>query len=125
MWVNRQLFQLILDDNKAQQKEILDCRCAIFDQAGRWQILQQQKAKDDITIDWLRNRVNALEKERAILWQRASGIALPTPEIEISKPRAVKQPDFNTLPSFEDPGDDEAKRLGIQHDDMGELIYAK
>lgn len=125
MWVNRELFQTILDDNKQQSVEVIKLYQKSTELATLAQGLREQKAKDDISIDWLRNRVNALEKERTILWQRASGIALPTPEIEISKPRTVQQPNYDFMPSFEDPGDEEAKALGIEHDDAGELVYKK
>lgn len=125
MWVDRRLFDLVLEDNRAQQHRltVADVRTSNAELERR--LLQEQKAKDDITIDWLRNRVNALEKERTILWQRASGIALPTPEIEISKPKTVAGLDLNSMPSFEDVGDDEAGRLGIEHDLAGELIFKK
>lgn len=125
MWVNRQLFDMIVQDNKDQQSQILFLRESLVAAVSRRSEVAEQKAKDDITIDWLRNRVNALEKERTILWQRASGIALPTPEIEISKPRTVQQPNYDFMPSFEDPGDETAKSLGIEHDDAGELVYKK
>jgi len=87
-----------------------------------------QKAKDDMTIDWMRHRINALEKQNAVLLQKAAGVVLPVPEIVPTRPGTLSKmelPDFGTMPSFEDVGDDEAARMGIVHDDDGSAVYTK
>lgn len=125
MWVNRQFFDMVIADNKKQA-----------DQLTRWQntchILQtkhddalSQKAKDDITIDWMRHRVNALEKEKAALLV-SKGIAVSVPEIVPGRPGTMSAPpmDFQSMPSFEDVGDTEAARLGVGHDDAGNLVLS-
>lgn len=89
-----------------------------------------QKAKDDITIDWMRHRINALEKQNAILLQKAAGVVLPVPEIVPTRPGTLSAskmelPNFDALPSFEDVGDEEAQRMGIVHDDDGSAVYLK
>ncbi len=124
MWVNKQLFQTILDDNKKQSERIEFVERIVGEMTGGRLVLQEQKAKDDMTIDWMRHRINALEKERSILLMKAAGISLPVPEIVPTLPRSLA-PGFDQLPSFEDVGDFEAKRLGISHDDAGELTYVK
>jgi hypothetical protein len=124
MWVNRQLFDMILKDNKAQQNEILDLRSFNRDMVTKAEMLVAQKAKDDQHIDWMRHRINALEKEKAALIQKELGITLAVPEIMTVRPGTVGgAPDFSHIPSFEDVGEDEAKRLGIDVDADGRLFY--
>lgn len=119
MWVNKILFDTILTDNKKLQ-DTLQIELSLRATAeGRMHDAQAQKAKDDITIDWMRHRINALEKERTVLLAKAAGVHLPTPEIVPTRPGTMTVPDFATMPSFEDVGDTEAMRLGIRHDDAG------
>lgn len=119
MWVNKILFQTILDDNKKLQEAVEFERIGASRMSASTNELRAQKAKDDITIDWMRHRINALEKERTILVQKVAGIALPTPEIVPTRPGTMTVPDFSSMPSFEDVGDTEAQRLGIRHDEYG------
>lgn len=124
MWVNKGLYQVVLDDNRRQQEQNAKMRetAAVYLQSA--QELRSQKAKDDITIDWMRHRINALEKQNAILMQKAAGIAFPVPEIVPTRPGSMS-PDYTEMPSFEDVGDVEAARLGIKHDETGKLEYTK
>lgn len=125
MWVNKHLFQVILDDNKHMTERVEHAERVMGEMFGGQHALQEQKAKDDVTIDWMRHRINALEKERSILLMRAAGIALPVPEIVPTMPRSTA-PGFDALPSFEDVGDGEAARLGLSNDEAtGELIHTK
>ncbi len=124
MWVNKALFDMIVQDNKAQQTEITQKTAYIFATDARMDALRQQKTKDDLHIDWLRHRVNALEKQNTILMGKATGLAFPTPEIVPTRPGTIGGvPDFDTMPSFEDVGDDEAQRLGVAHDFEGRLAF--
>ena len=125
MWVNKALFEMIVADNKAQQTEIRDIRVAEAQGAGAYMRLAEQKAKDDITIDWMRHQVNALSKQNALLIAKAAGIHVPVPEIVPTRPGSMTVPDFSSMPSFEDVGDDEATRLGIAHSLGGELVFQK
>ena len=84
-----------------------------------------QKAKDDITIDWMRHQVNALSKQNALLIAKAAGIHVPVPEIVPTRPGTMTVPDFSSMPSFEDCGDDEAVRLGIAHSLDGQIEFQK
>lgn len=127
MWVNKQLFQTILDDNKDMQVRLSGER---IDNAKLSMIVTEartQKAKDDITIDWMRHRINALEKQNAILLQKAAGVTVPVPEIVPTRPGTIAGEglDMQTMPSFEDVGDAEAERLGIKHDEEGVLVFTK
>lgn len=123
MWVNKRWFESVLETNKflttglaaARQAEVVDQVMVVE--------LRLQKSKDDITIDWLRSRVNALEKERTVLLMKAAGIALPTPEITPVGPRVFDSPKYDMGTDFNDVGDAEAARLGITHDEEGNLAY--
>jgi hypothetical protein len=123
MWVNKVLFDTILADNKAQADRIAAVWNTCHALQAKHDAALAQKAKDDISIDWMRHRVNALEKQNAILMQKAAGILLPVPEIVPSRPGSMTVPDFAHLPSFEDVGDEEAKRLGVSTDDFGFLQF--
>ena len=89
--------------------------------------LAEQKAKDDLTIDWMRHRINALERANSILMNKVSGVHMSVPEIVASRPGTMSNlPDTMThMPSFEDVGDEEGKRLGVFHNAEGEIDYAK
>jgi len=80
------------------------------------------------TIDWLKNRVNQLEKERAILFREVTHLNIPVPEIATAPGRAmsahVPAPEHLAMPDFEDVGDDRAAQLGLAHNDAGELTYS-
>ena|SRR3989304_3495775 len=63
------------------------------------------------SFEWLITRVNALELERTSLIERAYHIKLPAaPEI-VQTSNQVDMRDYNF--SFEDLGDDDAKKLGL------------
>ena len=125
MWVNRQLFDMIVADNKKLQDEVTFERIGSSRMSASTVELRSQKAKDDITIDWLRHRVNALEKQNAVLLNKAAGIFVPVPEIVPTRPGTMSELpadlNLNHLQSFDDVGDDEARRLKIEHDELGFL----
>lgn len=131
MWINRQMFEVILADNKDQQEMILFERTGASRMSAAVQELRTQKAKDDLSLDWYRHRVNALEKQNAVLMMKATGLAMPVPEIVPTRPGSIsfigENPgngiDFDTMPSFEDVGDTEAARLGIGHSPAGDVTY--
>lgn len=124
MWVNRSLYQVVLDDNKRMSDVAAISLAHEKEAEGRSATLHSQKAKDDITIDWMRHRINALEKQNTILMQKAMGVAFPVPEIVPTRPNSIS-PDYLEMPSFEDLGDAEAARLGIKVNDAGTLEYTK
>ena len=77
--------------------------------------LKLQAAIDRTHFDWLANKVNALEQERAGLIERAYNIRLPAvPELtRITTPAAPLEEAFKLQDIFCDIGDDVAKKLGI------------
>jgi hypothetical protein len=126
MWINKTFFNMLLSDNKKQADEITRLNSALATFHACKVELQAQKAKDDLHLDYSRHRINALERERAVLLNKAAGITIAIPEIVSTRPGTMTAPpDFSTMPSFEDVGDDEAARLGIMHDDEGLVTYRK
>jgi len=86
--------------------------------------LRAQLASAQTTVDWLRTRVNQLEKERAVLLREVTHLNIPIPEIAPAGPAmSAAVPPSLQMPNFEDMGDDAAGRLGITHNDAGELEY--
>jgi hypothetical protein len=124
MWINKQFFELVLADNRKQQQELQDERTSLAVAQHAVGLHREQKAKDDITIDWLRHRVNALEKEKGSLLA-SKGIPISVPEIVPGRPGTMSAPpsSFDSMPSFEDIGDEEAKRLGVDHDADGNIVF--
>lgn len=120
MWVHRQLLQTILDDNKTTQTRLSALSNEHYALQAVVNESRAQKVRDDISLDWMRHRVNALERERAVLLLKVSGISVPTPEIVTARPNTVT--DLSEL-SFEDMGDDAAATHGAVLDDTGVLSY--
>lgn len=122
MWINRKYFESIVANCELHLRNVMSLGSENVSLRTRAQELTAQKAKDDITIDWMRHRINALEKERAVLVQKAAGISLPVPEIVPTRPGTMSAPpSFDSMPTFDDVGDAEAARLGLRHDDHGFL----
>lgn len=125
MWVSKREYDRL-------EGQVKDFRAENINLAGDVRVLHvkleaaaTQKAKDDITIDWMRHRVNALEKQNSLLLGKAAGIQVPVPEIVPTRPGSMTVPDFSSMPSFEDIGDEAAKQEGIQHDEVGQLVFTK
>jgi hypothetical protein len=84
-------------------------------------VLSEQNRALQTTIDWLRVRVNQVEKERAQLLFNYTGVKIETPSIEAAPPSGHP---LNQVPHFNDVGDKEAARLGITWNPDGTLHYA-
>lgn len=126
MWVNKTLFEMVLADNKRMADDLAGYSASSQTANARCAGLREQKAKDDLSIDWLRHRVNALEKEKTIFLGKSTGLNFPVPEIVPTRPGTISDvPVMDSMPNFEDVGDDAAQRLGITHDDEGVLAYTK
>ena len=108
MWINRKVYdRIVLDSEK---------RNAVCIEQAR------QVATLTATLDWLRVRVSQLEIERAQLIYNYMGVKVPTPSIEMERTPSPSASALNTLPSFEDIGDEEAARLGIGWNEHGEIV---
>lgn len=124
MWINKAFFNMVIADNKAQADKLTHWQNTCHILQTKHDDALAQKAKDDLTIDWMRHRINALEKERAVLVQKAAGVTLPVPEIVASRPGTMSAPlSLSSMPSFEDVGDEEARRLGLAHDEAGYIKF--
>ncbi len=98
--------------------EWIKCReeAAILDRVNR----QQQT-----TLDWLMLRVTQLEKERAALLFKMSGVVIETPVISREPVSPIPQNvPVDALPIFDDMGNDAAKKLGIGWKPDGTIDYA-
>lgn len=108
MWVDRNTFYGVQGELTLRQHESAT--------------LREQNKILETNLNWMRVRVNQLEKERAQLLYHITEIKIPVPEIKI--PEMPRSGDvFNALPSFEDMGDEEAKAEGIRHAPDGTLLY--
>ncbi len=124
MWINQQLYDALLANTKELQTSVEFERLGSSRMSASMNMLREQKVKDDLTIDWMRHRVNALEKQNAQLLMKVAGITLPVPEIVPTRPGSMSPfIDFDSMPSFEDVGDAEAARLGLDLDASGQLVY--
>lgn len=97
--------------------------------------LQREAVEYKTLAEWFRLRVNQLERERALLLQRALQLPIEAPELLREEPARPLAPPTthdlvhgNGLPhlagvDFEDVGDDLAASLGIHHDSEGRIRY--
>ena len=76
------------------------------------------------TCDWFRVRITQLEHERALMLQNYLGVTIPTMSIEkVASPASVR-PSYDPVPHFDDVGDEEAKRMGIDWNPLtSEVTY--
>lgn len=100
MWLSNRLFDL-LNDNR---DEVTKLRTEL--DSTRMELVRTQ-----ILADWLRLQINTLQLERSGLMEKAHGIRVPAPLIEKApvKSEELSVKDF----SFDDVGDEIAKKLGL------------
>ena len=84
-------------------------------------LLRVQLAVAQNNFEWARLRLNQIEDERSALFYRVANITLPVPRIERSGQQSMAEtkPFIDELMkniSFQDMGDEEAKRLGVDHE---------
>ena len=113
MWVPSKLFELFAfsKENLSAMREDLAALRAERD------LLKLQLGVSQNTLDWLRMQVNSLQFERVALMEKAHGIRVPAPtltRLEEERPEAPASLEkaLDAL-SFDDLGDDLAKRLGL------------
>ncbi len=91
---------------------------------GRAHTLVNQITALHTTMDWMRVRLNQVEQERADLIEKYMGVKIHVPQIEPISTTDTSDV-LNQSVSFEDIGDEEAARQGIDWDDNGELINTR
>lgn len=102
MWISRKEYDALRLDNVKLREES--------------SVLNRTQAAFQATFDWMRVRVTQLELERNQLISKYMGVEMPTPVIhQTASPRDNP---MGQLPTFQDVGDDEARKLGVNwHDD--------
>lgn len=82
--------------------------------------LERQVANQKTTMEWMIHRLTQLEHERAALLYRYMDVKITVPVIETDAPKPADASQIGSdLPSFQDVGDEEAKRLGLDWDEQG------
>lgn len=134
MWINTELFKRLMNSAEATELQLSTVSAGHAHACTERDILREQRAKDEMTIDWMRHRINALEKERAVLLQSSTRLVFPVPEIAsvaahgktsvfANAKTSNHVPTFDSMPSFEDVGEEVAQEMGISHHDDGTLKY--
>jgi hypothetical protein len=78
----------------------------------------------ETSCDWFRVRITQLEHERALMLQNYMGITVPHMSIERAPKAGAARPSYDPVPHFDDIGDDEAKRIGVDwNPETGEINY--
>lgn len=103
MWISRKAF----DQNTTE-------RIKATEEA---RVLAHQNAALQITCDWFRLNAEKWERERAYLLKTYMGVAVDVPHFV--KPEPSGEEVLGGANMFQDIGDDEAKRLGIEWDEHG------
>ena len=110
MWVDRKLFD--------------DLRLSEANQRGVAVTLKEEVIALRSTLDWMRVRLTQLEHERAVLISNYMGITVTAPRFETAPQKSDFNHPLQSLPSFEDVGDEEAARLGVGHNPDGTIRFA-
>ena len=108
MWINRAEYAELID--KAVRAQ------------GERDAMQRQVDAQKTNQEWMVLRLTQLEHERAALIYRYMDIKITTPEISLDVPVTPESASIgNDLPSFDDVGDEEAKKLGLGWDVDGRV----
>lgn len=114
MWITQATFERLIDERSAA--------------TGRVVSLVEQVAAQKATVEWLMLRLSQVEHERAILTETFLGIKLPVPVVKhapMPQNTITAEDLLNSMPSFEDVGDEEAAKQGIGWDEHGRVNYSK
>jgi hypothetical protein len=87
--------------------------------------------QQETTLAWFMHRLTQVEQERARLIFNYTGVKVESPTYEPEPSTEGKQTmaaqlnanPLNNLPNFSDVGDEEARRLGLDWDADGNLIF--
>lgn len=108
MWINKNIvgwFGVNVETVRVLQSDLAVAR-------AERDTLKSQIVKAEILADWFRMQVNQLQLERTALMEKAYNIRIPTPEISRLAPPQDPSTDPKNF-SFEDVGDEMAKKLGL------------
>ena len=108
MWISpKNVYKLLSDAASAQ---------------GEARALAEQNKVLQVTLDWMRARLNQVEHERAILLETYMGVKVPVPTLRQETVESGNR-GLNPDALFADIGNKEAERLGIGWNLAGEVIY--
>ena len=108
MWIKRGEYRELVQDAAAAR--------------GERDALERQVATQKTNQDWMVLRLTQLEHERAQLLYRYMDIKVTVPTVELDVPVTPETSKIGSdLPSFDDVGDAEAKKLGLDWDDDGRV----
>lgn len=88
-------------------------------------VLQSHNTALQTTMDWMRMRLTQLEHERAALIFNYMGVKIPVPVIEEAAEPADARQALHEAISFDDMGNDEASRQGVDWNEHGEVVYSR
>lgn len=104
MWVTKEHFQHV--------RELADRAVYV---AGQMNTLHEQNKVLQVNLDWLRTRVSQLERERALMLYKFTGVKIETPEFVTAREPDAADIMNNVNAMFQDVGDETARTLGIEH----------
>lgn len=110
MWIDRATFMGLVQGEAKSRGELA--------------ALQTRFASQDAMCDWFRIRLTQLEKERAQMIKQYTGVIIETPVFAKEDKAPIEQV-LSEVSTFDDVGDDIAKRLGIGHNPDGTVNYSK
>lgn len=111
MWISRVMFEQLIEARAAATAVVTE--------------LKSQNVAQKTTMDWMMMRLTQLEHERAQLIHNYMGVKIEVPSIEPETPSVTTSDLLSQTMSFDDVGDDEAKKQGIDWDEMGRVVYGK
>lgn len=87
-----------------------------------------QLRQQETTLAWFMHRLTQVEQERSKLIQLYTGVKVEAPTYEPADPEKdgasmIQRNPLNALPNFNDVGDEEAARLGIDWAPDGTILY--
>lgn len=87
-----------------------------------------QLKQQETTLAWFMHRLTQVEQERSKLIFNFTGVKVEAPTYEPADPEKdgasmIQRNPLNALPNFNDVGDEEARRLGIDWNPDGTLAY--
>lgn len=107
MWIKRSEFRQLVQDVAAA--------------LGARDAMQRQVDAQKVNQDWMVLRLTQLEHERAQLLYRYMDVKITVPEVALDVPITPTTSQMSDIPSFQDVGDEEAKKLGLDWDDQGRV----
>ena len=111
MWIERKLFMDLIQKESVARGELA--------------ALQTRFAAQDSMVDWFRIRLTQLEKERAQMILKYTGVAIETPVFAKEPEQTPLDQVLGEVSTFDDVGDEIAAKMGIGWKQDGTLDYTR